>query len=691
MSQDILYREKPHTVLLRKGSTSKMALKEKIVQIYEAFFQGEDPSRGNANFWQELFLLKVNTNFLENEIEKLSGEGLISLKDNLNLLFYKAVEALKEDNPIRTVNAIHTLCALIRGIFRKSLGNYGFDVINLLIGFDTAEGVMQCLIENLNRFLTEDHPTCVKQLVLKFLLVLITATDNISQNTMLEYILINSVFESIIQILGNTLLRPTLGHDAVLVLTLLVQYRKHESANPYIVKLSILDDELALTGFAQIVSVLLSDFNRTYHVQSTDSQTGWFSSLANMVGNMFVADERKIELVRANDSILLALYEAIHLNRNFITALTHVHSHSTSAPTTPPVSPVTTSSPVLDAQTVAEGAGGEPASVTQPTNLLVTFLEYSSIVMQDTKDTTRYNNAKLCMVILTCIAEDQYANTLMHDGNMTFRIPIHKMPMRHRKTKGEKMLVSRPLICSLLDLLVEFIMSHMMKTFPMELYLRCLGIVHRVLCYQKKCRVRIQYSWKELWTVLINLLKFIMSHETQLIKKHNIFHLSSKVVNVFNLFITYGDTFLPNPNSYDELYYEVVRMHQVFDNLYSMALRYTSNENEHKESAARLINHLVNIRAIINHFTPKVDAWSAANHLSSLTEEQVLEVVRGNYDTLTLKLQDSLDQYERYSEKPTESSYFTQLVRSIIFDVRKSVSNLSVQHQDALQELATIS
>jgi len=43
-----------------------------------------------------------------------------------------------------------------------------------------------------------------------------------------------------------------------------------------------------------------------------------------------------------------------------------------------------------------------------------------------------------------------------------------------------------------------------------------------------------------------------------------------QVVNIFNLFITYGDTFLPNPNSYDELYYEIIRMHQVFDNLYSM-------------------------------------------------------------------------------------------------------------------------
>ena len=43
-----------------------------------------------------------------------------------------------------------------------------------------------------------------------------------------------------------------------------------------------------------------------------------------------------------------------------------------------------------------------------------------------------------------------------------------------------------------------------------------------------------------------------------------------QVVNLFNLFITYGDTFLPSANCYDQLYYELIRMHQVFDNLYSM-------------------------------------------------------------------------------------------------------------------------
>ena len=51
---------------------------------------------------------------------------------------------------------------------------------------------------------------------------------------------------------------------------------------------------------------------------------------------------------------------------------------------------------------------------------------------------------------------------------------------------------------------------------------------------------------------------------------------------------------------------------------------------------------------------------------------KVLDVVRSNYDTLTLKLQESLDQYERYSEKPSHPAFFTNLVRGIIQDVKKN-------------------
>lgn len=113
-------------------------------------------------------------------------------------------------------------------------------------------------------------------------------------------------------------------------------------------------------------------------------------------------------------------------------------------------------------------------------------------------------------------------------------------------------------------------MSHLMKKFPMELYLLCVGIIHRVLCYQKRCRVRLVYPWKELWSALIGLLKFLVGQEQNLVKKCNIFHLAIQIVNIFNLFITYGDTFLATTNSYDELYYELNREEKVFSEIHAM-------------------------------------------------------------------------------------------------------------------------
>ena len=53
----------------------------------------------------------------------------------------------------------------------------------------------------------------------------------------------------------------------------------------------------------------------------------------------------------------------------------------------------------------------------------------------------------------------------------------------------------------------------------------------------------------------------------------------------------------------------------------------------------KVTHSLVNIRAITAHFNPKIEAWLMAQQLSTPTEDQILDVVKSNYDSLTLKLQ----------------------------------------------------
>jgi hypothetical protein len=510
------------------------------------------------------------------------------MRENLNTLFHECVTHLAHNHQIRVVYALQTLVGVIRAVYKKCVQLSGFDLVNFLIGFDRAEQEMSKLLTHINRFLMADSPACLKDLCLKLLLVLASGTDNVSTNTLLEYLMINSVFESLVRLLTQSGLRTQHGQSAVTVLTLLVQYRKYDSSNPYILRLSILDQELSLHGYSRVVTGSLAEYTAAYEASLVEGGGGgWLGALTNMVGNMFVSEDSQIrnEKMRSHNPALLALYEIIHLNRIFITTLAH---YQTEALPEPP-----------KGEDGAEGSG----VVAPPThsedlrsvNLLVTFLEYISIAMQDTKSDVAHNNVTLCFIILACVTEDQYATALMHDPNLVFKVKLHRTPMRHRKAGAEAPSHGRSLVCALLDLMIEFIRSHLMKRLPVELHLLSLSCIHRLLVYQKRCRVRISYNWRDLWSALIALLKFMVANESNLIKKVNVFNICSQVginlraciggynaaaliqvVTIFNVFITYGDTFLPSASSYDELYYELVRCHQTFDNFHSMALRYST-------------------------------------------------------------------------------------------------------------------
>lgn len=72
----------------------------------------------------------------------------------------------------------------------------------------------------------------------------------------------------------------------------------------------------------------------------------------------------------------------------------------------------------------------------------------SSIVMQDTKTEANANNSMLCFVILSSITDDQFANSLMHDVNLQFKVDLYRSPTRRYNFVPDKS--PKPLAAALL-------------------------------------------------------------------------------------------------------------------------------------------------------------------------------------------------------------------------------------------------
>lgn len=89
------------------------------------------------------------------------------------------------------------------------------------------------------------------------------------------------------------------------------------------------------------------------------------------VGNMFVSEEGgRGPQLRGNNPALLALYEAVHLNRNFVAVLAHAQTDAA-----PPVGVAGGNTPGD-----SSSSSSSPAHlVAQPSTLLGTFFQYWSV------------------------------------------------------------------------------------------------------------------------------------------------------------------------------------------------------------------------------------------------------------------------------------------------------------------------
>ena len=392
------------------------------------------------------------------------------------------------------------------------------------------------------------------------------------------------------------------------------------------------------------------------------------------------------------------MYEAVHLNRNFISILTTTndalaHRHSLFGMQGPAVEAVfdniLKSVTLLDHNSTPNTPTNDPNTPTQaPINLMGTFLTYSSLVFLQINHAYDWcERATICLTILICLTEDHYAGSILHDPNLPFPVKLYKQPQLVSKRPisfpGNDNARNLPLAGHILDLMSEFIRGQLRKSLNHKLCLKCLGVIHRLICFQNRNCIRIDYHWSDLWLALFTLMRFLIGHEHLLVSRMDIMLIVDRILVIFNMFITYGDTFLSSPNIYDELYYEIIREKDAFEKIDELLKKRCQ---EFANNVPRVTESLHNLISIVRYFVPKIDRFSLENEMSSLTSENVMSVIKTNYESLTLKLQENLHNYERFDEKD-EKSYFTHLVRSIATDFQLRISVQNISQKSLVEEL----
>ncbi|KAG0237801.1 hypothetical protein BGW42_008422 [Actinomortierella wolfii] len=551
--------------LLRPQTGQKMKLKEKFVEIYDQFLRGEDPSLGKdpEQFWDELFLIKVNTSYLSSSLRQMNEDQLLAIKDEINNIFLHAVQTMRDQLPQRRLHAIQTLSIVLSEIFRKKFHNWSFDVIHLLTGLPHADLVFKTLVQGLCTNLESDSSATLRAAAMRLACILACGNDNVNKNSLNQYFMQKDIFPVVIKFIMDC--DPSsLAFEAMSLLGILVNYNKYETENPYQTSLTALDDPAILRRMAQVIFDCCIDMRRKYmeifdddEISTVSKVTNAISYLTGMLWNPKSQDGSATEALFAQQpdghaTILLLCYHLIYTNKHFLPVFLQYPEVTGTAQ-----QPGTNSSANLH-----ENQQHPPNNESG----LGTFLSLCSYLFHHNRTSRSAPYTQLCLIILSIIIESPSAypylcsipNSEDTPGQReagTFAVRL----CRQRHPLLPKVKHARPLAAVLLDVLLGFIKHNMRKKLPVESFRLVIGNIYGLAHRFKRLRVRLPYHWVEVWNTLLGFIKFMHSNMESLEHRPDARELVAESIDLVNYFVTYGDMIMPDPGSLYSLFYEIVR------------------------------------------------------------------------------------------------------------------------------------
>ncbi|KAJ9270834.1 hypothetical protein DTO212C5_3059 [Paecilomyces variotii] len=643
--------------------------KPKIVQLYEILFNTTEYAEPSEGFWREFFLLGPDRSQLRGILDKLSPDETLNLQLQTQQLFARATQEVASGTAPNDLHALETLTTFLGSVLNKKYTNPSSDVITVLAGLDQVDQVMTEFVAVLD---TTVRSGSNFDLRLKAIKTAISMTSGAYKTSLITYFTHRDLFPSLMKFIHDSDTHIQI-FEPFLLLGLLANYNRFEFQNPYHLRLVDFVNEATIQKIVKGIGVSCAALRNGYVAVQDDVPEGWsLTSTLIFFGLRALAPgardkaspptpEEAKEMLAAlpapEAALLLATYDFTNANKLF----------------------------GYDFVSYAPEKRTEEAPFSS-------FLSLTSYLLQHAYRSPRVSHyAELNLFTLRIIVEDPVLAKRLcsDDGKRAVRLCRQRQPYLP-VVQGERILAT-----VIFDIMIDTITHNLRRRLDINIYSHTIAILLRLFTYLSSNKVRLAYHWSELWRTLLSLMRFLTTYASDLSSSPEINILTTSLVNLLAFSVSAGDTFLPDPASYDDLFYKLVETGPILTKFGEVYKLHAPSSSTATKSAADLpstkdapsnIAAIDTLLSVSSHFhsllfMPEKNAdvkpatsgdEPATVRKRNLSPRQVHQIIKQGYDTLSIQTHEGLDAWEKWREADYKPE-LKRAARCAVEDARKLV------------------
>lgn len=629
----------------------------KIVQLYCTLFnldghEGDEDRTLSEGFWREFFLLKPAKQKFFNVLEPLTAQDLLRAQQQTRKFVQRSISELTSATQPQSANALENLTAFLAVALSKRYANPSTDVIEVLAGLENVDKVVTDLVNGLEAAISKGASASMRRKAVDCAIATVAGSY---QTSLMTYFIHKDFFHGLMKFVQA---EPGAAPAALSLLGLLANYNKFEAQNMYQSRMEDLINEDAMKTLVEGFANTCGDIRDAYVQVQDDVPAQWsLGATLSYVGLRALTPEAKKptppteeeakvmfnKLPSAHAVVFLGTYSFVQANNVFASELISTEKDS---------------------------------DLESP---LSAFLSTSSYLCHHAFRSMRTEHYSLLSLFIVRLL---YDDSILAKRLSSTDLKIETRLARQRPPHLPHLSTPRIPTTIILDILTDTLLHNLRKRISLPLYSTTLITLHHILSTLSNGRVRLQHHWPYVWLGLTSLLRFLTTYASDLQSGARLSDLQSQIctplISIMTFSLLRGDNFLPDPPSYDDLFYKLIEAEASqclsrFRDAYGVTA--LSSSDRLRRSAEALMTIASHYRDLVGQSGKKVhQSPRQIQEIIGVGHETLGEVV----DNLSVSASgrgpvtgggDEWGYYERWRESAWKAE-LKKIIRSVVEDAR---------------------